>query len=206
MELYRKIFDISRKLIIDSRTNPDLDLFRVIDMYDAIGPNQLASKQWLVDEALPHINEKDIIMVAGAWYAVQSHLLRLAGVSNTLYNIDTDIGAKRIGKQICPTSVYLVEDAIDYYLDHNDWFSVLINTSSEHMEPDDFELMMRSKPATTLLICQSNNNRSEDEHINCHDSPEELAEACKLSDIYYTGSKTFKGKESSYERHMVIGR
>lgn len=206
MELYRKVFDLSRKLIEDSKTNPELDLHRVTDMYDSVGPNQLLSKQWLVDEAIQYIKEDDVIMIAGAWYGVQSYLLREAGLQNKIYNIDLDLPAKRIGKQISPDCTYLVEDAISYYIEHRNWFTVLINTSTEHMEPDEFELLMRSKPEETLLICQSNNNWAEDEHINCHDGPNELAKACRLKHIYYQGSKEFSGKWGSYNRHMVIGR
>ena len=206
MELYQKVFDLSRKLIEDSKTNPELDLHRVTDMYDSVGPNQLLSKQWLVDEAKQVISQDDIIMIAGAWYGVQSYLLREAGFDNKIFNVDLDVQAKRIGKQISPDCTYVAEDAISVYMERRNWFTVLINTSTEHMEPDEFELLMRSKPEETLLICQSNDNWAEDEHINCHDGPNELAAACKLKHIYYQGSKEFNGKWGSYNRHMVIGR
>ena len=207
MELYKKLFDISRRYIEDSKTNPKLDLHRVTDMYNAVSPNQLRSKQWLVDEAIPYLNQDDIIMVAGAWYGVLSHLLKESGFAdNTIYNVDLDPVAKEIGKKLFPETVFVCDDGINFYMERRNWFTVLINTSTEHMEPDDFELLMHSKPKETLLICQSNNNWGEDEHINCHDGPVELAKACNLSDIYYMDSLEFNGKWGPYSRHMVIGK
>lgn len=208
MELYKKLFEISRRYIEDSKTNPKLDLHRVTDMYDSVGANQIASKQWLVDEAIQYLNQDDIIMVAGAWYGVLSHLLKESGFAdNTIYNVDIDPVAKEIGKKLFPETVFVCDDGINFYMERRNWFTVLINTSTEHMEPDEFELLVRSKPEDTLLICQSNNNWAEDEHINCHDGPNELAEACKLKHIYYQDSREFVGKWSQpYSRHMVIGR
>ena len=208
MELYKKLFEISRRYIEDSKTNPKLDLHRVTDMYDSVGANQIASKQWLVDEAIQYLNQDDIIMVAGAWYGVLSHLLKESGFAdNTIYNVDIDPVAKEIGKKLFPETVFVCDDVINFYMERRNWFTVLINTSTEHMEPDEFELLIRSKPEDTLLICQSNNNWAEGEHINCHDSVEELAEACKLKHIYYQDSREFVGKwEQPYSRHMVIGR
>ena len=91
MELYKKLFEISRRYIEDSKTNPKLDLHRVTDMYDSVGANQISSKQWLVDEAIPYLNQDDIIMVAGAWYGVLSHLLKESGFADeaTLIEIRT---------------------------------------------------------------------------------------------------------------------
>lgn len=206
-ELYKIVFELSKKYIKSARTNPDVDLFRVTDIYDAVGPNQCISKQWLVEEALPYIKEDDKILIQGSWYGILSYFMRKAGLQNQILNVDLDPVAKRIGQELSPDSEYYTDDAITFYMERRHWITAIANTSVEHMEPDEFEMVMQSRVPGTLVMVQSNNNHSEDEHINVHESVDHLADVCSLDDIYYKGSKVFKGKEGwMYERHLVIGR
>ena len=69
-----------------------------------------------------------------------------------------------------------------------------INTSCEHMTP--------LKIDTGYVALQSNDYIDVEDHINCVDSPEELAEQYNLSKVWYSDSKDY----ISYRRFSVIGR
>ena len=69
------------------------------------------------------------------------------------------------------------------------------------MEPDDVQLILKTKKKGTIVCFQSNNYNSVQSHINTHNSLDEFVEFLNLIDVYYAG--TLKTEE--YERYMVIG-
>ena len=208
-QLYRKVLDIAKKEYSKSKYDPDLDLYRIEDLYNSVSHNQIESKTWLVEEATHYLNDNDRICIIGAWYGVLSHMLQQY-TKCIIHNVDTDPYTKIIGQKLVndlkPKPAWYLEDGVDRYLENKDWYTVLCSTSVEHIPPKRFYELMSEKPEDTLVILQSNNNESELEHINIHDTLENLQIDSLLNDIYYSGSKEFKGTNGNYHRHMVIGR
>ena len=63
---------------------------------------------------------------------------------------------------------------------------------------------MLIKKNKDMVVClQSNNYYDIDSHINCHDSLDHFISELALREIYYSGTKNWKGE---YDRFMVIGR
>ena len=83
-------------------------------------------------------------------------------------------------------------------------FDVLINTSCEHMFPmRRFRELNTELSGNPIYVLQSTNEDEYDDHINCVNGPEELAEQAELTDIMYSGTKIL---DSGMKRFMVIGK
>ena len=207
--LYRKVLDISQQHYSDSKYDESIDLYRIQDLYDCVNHNQIKSKEWLVAEAGYLLADDDKMCIIGAWYGVLSHMLR-AETKCLIDNIDMDPYTKVIGERLVadlnPQPSWYLMDGVDRYIENKDWYTVLCSTSCEHIPPNRFFELMKARPDNTLVIAQSNNNESELEHLNIHESVNDLADQCMICDIYYSGSKEFQGINGKYERHMVIGK
>ena len=80
---------------------------------------------------------------------------------------------------------------------------IVINTSSEHMS--DIVLMRKyykDYPDTPILVIQSNNYFSLDDHINCVNNVDELIDKNHINRVLYKGTQ----KLPLYDRYMVIGQ
>ena len=207
--LYRKVLDIGHQHYEDSKHDESMDLFRIVDLYDSVNHNQIESKLWLMDEAGHLLDDEDKMCIVGSWYGVLSYMIRHESKC-LIDNCDLDPYTKVIGERLVadlnPQPSWYLMDGVERYLENKDWYTILCTTSSEHIPPDRFFEMMKARPDDTLVIAQSNNNQSELEHINIHETSDELAEQCMLNDVYYNESREFTGKEGPYLRHMVIGK
>ena len=88
-------------------------------------------------------------------------------------------------------------------------FDTVINCSCEHMYPmSKFrELSNNIVSSNALYVLQSSNDNhlqsSHDEHINCVNNVDELADQASLVDVMYSGEKLLPNGRT---RFMVIGR
>jgi uncharacterized membrane protein len=78
---------------------------------------------------------------------------------------------------------------------------VYINTSIEHIEQKYVDYIYRSLNKGTTIAVQSNNYYSVDDHVNCVDSLDEFVAKTPISNIQYSGTKSFE----NHDRYMVIG-
>ena len=79
-------------------------------------------------------------------------------------------------------------------LDFSGHDKLTINTSCEHMVP-----LMIDRGYVAL---QSNDYADVEDHLNCVDSPEELAEQYNVSKVWYSNSKDYR----EYKRFSIIGK
>ena len=214
--IYKNALREIERIYKDSQYDPNIDLYRSYDIMNAINDAQMNSKQWLVDNLLPFLDKEytyfDIrdILVLGAWYGVTSLLLREhLNPSVKIWNIDSDPECEKYAnalKNQIPDSennISITADAAEYFFDNADSYQVIINTSCEHMDQDDIDLMLRTKNNETLVCLQNNNFHKEPEHINTYNSVDEFADSLKGIVILWKG--TLKPSDE-YERYMVIGR
>lgn len=209
--LYKNALRVIEKIYLDSQHNPDVDLYRSLDIMHSVNDNQLAGKEWLVDQLINHLPDKVYnIAILGSWYGSISVMLNdKLGDEIHIQNIDSDQYAKKIAKELCRGLVssktyFLDRDASEYMLDEKSPrdFDIIINTSCEHMEQEDIDLILAMKRSNTLICFQSNNYDSVQSHINTKASLDEFIESLNLDFIYFTDEKEFP----EYNRYMVIGK
>lgn len=114
---------------------------------------------------------------------------------------------KIIGNKICKEDIYanntfIVDDAVNYLIEKIQWNQVIINTSCEHMEREEVQLLIKMKKRDTLICFQSNNYDSVTSHINSSNSLDEFVDYLGLVDLKLAESKRI----DSYDRYTVIGK
>ena len=214
--LYKNALSIIEEIYNESKYNKDVDLYRSYDIINATNDAQIASKEWLVDNLAPFLNKKYLefplrdVLIQGAWYGVTGMLLRehIGNNHTKIWNVDSDPLCEKYGNMLqrnnpsLENNSFHTDDAIEYYFDRADSYQLIINTSCEHMEQEDIDLILGSKPINTIACFQSNNYHDEPEHINTHNNVEEFAASLNLARVFWSG--TLKPSED-YERYMVIG-
>ena len=81
-------------------------------------------------------------------------------------------------------------------------YSIVINTSCEHIEQEGLNTNMSKIAKGTLVVLQSNNYKSSPQHINCSDSLEEFA---KRYSKYLKDVKLYEKPFLNFTRYMIIG-
>ena len=209
--LYKNAMKVLEDIYSRSMYDSNIDLYRSLDVIQSLSDNQFNNKQWLVDKLVPYIDqleECDNIAILGSWYGLLSAMLRQHISSDTkITNVDADVMSMEIGHSLLQESIYdnnhfVVDDAINHYVEKKHWYNVVINTSCEHMEKDDVKLLVKLKPKNTIICFQSNNYDSVTSHINTSNSLEEFVNDLDLLDVYYAD----KLVQDQYERYMVIGK
>ena len=213
--LYKNALSVIEEIYNESKYRKDVDLYRSYDVINATNDAQIASKEWLVNNLIPFLNEKYLtfalrdVIILGAWYGVTGMLLREHIDHDVkIWNIDSDPLCELYSSKLQRSNISLehnyavTADALEYYFDRADAYQLIINTSCEHMEQEDIDMIIGSKPIDTIVCFQSNNYHDEPEHVNTHNSVEEFAKSLNLTSVFWTG--TLKPSED-YERYMVIG-
>jgi hypothetical protein len=178
-----------------------------VDMYDALSKGQLSSKVWALENLFKYLDHKDPkIAVCGGWYGTLSALAlshsHYGQFRPTFYSIDIDpnceIIANKINSRFVRSSTFCAITSDMYDIDYAP-YDVVVNTSCEHIH--DIEKWLSKLRQGTLVVLQSNNFTSHDEHINCVNSIEEFREKAPLSRIYYAGEMNIP----LYTRYLLVG-
>ena len=174
---------------------------RLHDILTSLGKNQQTCKKWLIKELL-HVSLRmkfkpfNKISIVGGWYGnvliplIQKHLTY---EEIRFYDIDPE--TIRLAKSFLHIEgeiSFRTQDATTAHFSGHQ--NLVINTSAEHMAPLTVD--------KSLMCIQSNNYREIEEHVNCVDSADELAEMYRINKIYYTGQLDM----GNYTRFMAIGR
>lgn len=183
--------------------------------FDSLSDSQYQSKLWLCNSLYQSVGVEDItkIKIFGGWFLHPLlKLLKDIYRIEWIENVDIDEYALNVSRRINNTYATVdtkQKDCLEP--DERDWdCDLVINTSSEHMpsmkesiEKRRFRKVsdnIRSKPC--LFAVQSNNMFHIDDHINCVNNEDELAENVGLKRILYKGSLDMP---NGYKRFMVIG-
>jgi hypothetical protein len=210
-QLYKNALKMVEDIYNESKYKSNVDLYRGLDIMQSLSDNQFVNKQWLVDKLLPYVQNLTVcnnIAVLGSWYGLLSAMLREHVDKDVLItNIDadpmsTDMGMKLLNSDIYANNKFIVDDAVNHYVEKSYRYQVVINTSCEHMEKDDVKLLVRLKPKNTIICFQSNNYGSVASHINTSNSLEEFVKDLDLLDVFYADKLVL----DQYERYMVIGK
>ena len=182
---------------------------------DSMNESQLISKMWLVKELL-NLNIKPInISLLAGWFAQYTVPLLIDNFKTIewIENFEMDRGIKNVAykfnKRYKDDKKYKVSiknvmfDNLVSLSSPN--FDTVINCSCEHMYPmSKFrELSNTGVNNNTLYVLQSSDDTQYDDHINCVNDADELAEQANLIDVMYAGKKLLP---NGMIRFMVIGK
>jgi len=182
---------------------------------DSMNESQLVSKIWLVEE-LSNLNVKPVnISLLAGWFAQYIVPLLYDNIESIewIENFEMDRDIKQVAYKF--NTRYKKEDKYKVSIRNvmfgnlislsSPTFDTVINCSCEHMYPmSKFkELKNTGVNDDALYILQSSNDTQYDDHINCVNDADELADQANLAEILYAGEKLLP---NGMTRFMVIGR
>tara|TARA_R110000764_G_C10837153_1_gene363606 strand:+ start:9 stop:647 length:639 start_codon:yes stop_codon:yes gene_type:complete len=182
---------------------------------DSMNESQLVSKLWLVEE-LSNLNVKPVnISLLAGWFAQYIVPLLYDNFESIewIENFEMDRDIKSLAYKF--NTRYKKEDKYKVSIRNvmfgnlislsSPTFDTVINCSCEHMYPmSKFkELKNTGVSDDALYILQSSNDTQYDDHINCVNDADELADQANLAEILYAGEKLLP---NGMTRFMVIGR
>lgn len=210
-EIYKNALKTIEFLYTRSKYDKNFDFYRIFDVVNSVNDNQLASKEWLVKTLLPffcEVNSIKSIIIIGSWYGLTSKILRYYILHDIkIFNVDVDPQSSTIGKLMYgkehENTFFINENAIDYFKKNSKKFQIIINTSCEHMEQDDLDIICEIKHPDSLICFQSNNYSSVQSHINTCDTLNDFVKSLKVPKIYYEDQLNVNDQ---YDRYTVIGK
>ena len=183
---------------------------RLVDTLDCFNQNQYDCKTWLVDclNQYPHhfkMKTKDSIDIAifGGWYGLMAKLISdnftLKPIRN-IYSYDYDPYAGRIGRLLFPNIEFVEKDVSDIDISQKS-FSIVINTSCEHIQQRLIDKTIMDAPQNTLFVLQSNDYKEVTQHINCVNNLEEFL--AQYQDVL-TNTRLYEKDMGKYKRFMIM--
>lgn len=172
---------------------------QVKSIINSINDNQEKSKNWLVEKSIEYFTffDKPKICIAAGWYGSLADKLK-AHIDNGILSFDKDPQCKTIGKKLYKGVTFATAE-IEYFNFRT--YDIVICTSCEHLGQHLIDEFLKRRKKGSLVILQSNNYFSIEEHINCYNNLVEFEKSLKLEKILYRGTL----KLDKYERYMVIG-
>ena len=182
---------------------------------DSMNESQLVSKLWLVEE-LSNLNVKPVnISLLAGWFAQYIVPLLYDNIKSIewIENFEMDRDIKRVAYKF--NTRYKKEDKYKVSIKNvmfgnlislsSPTFDTVINCSCEHMYPMSKFRKLKNTGVddNALYILQSSNDTQYDDHINCVNDADELADQANLIDVLYAGEKLLP---NGMTRFMVIGR
>jgi len=182
---------------------------------DSMNESQLVSKMWLVEE-LSNLNVKPVnISLLAGWFAQYIVPLLYDNIESIewIENFEMDRDIKQVAYKF--NTRYKKDNKYKISIRNvmfgnlislsSPTFDTVINCSCEHMYPMSKFKKLKNTGVNddALYILQSSNDTQYDDHINCVDDADELADQANLAEILYAGERLLP---NGMTRFMVIGR
>lgn len=191
---------------------------------DCFSRGQLKSKIWLINELKKVDKDLGTVFLCAGWYATLSTMLFESKIKvDKIRSFDIDPSCVDIA-EIFNSPWFknewqfkaLTQDIMDVNYETHTWQfwsnknnrmsypitdspDTIINTSCEHIE--NFEEWYSKIPNGKLVVLQSNNYYSVEEHVNCVSDIDEFIKTAPMSDVKYSGELELP----EYKRFMIIG-
>ena len=168
---------------------------------------QVNSKIWLINKLTEVINANNetSITIYGGWNGVLASLLFNSSISvDKITSVDIDPTCESIAEtmnklyQIAGKFSAITADMCE----HQTLADIVINTSCEHVTPEQFRTWLSRMPEQATIVLQSNDYFACKEHVNCVSSLDEFIKQAPLSTILFAGELRLP----LYKRFMIIGR
>ena len=181
------------------------DLYRIKDIVHSVDKNHWDSKKWLADEIYKIYNhDAGHIYVAGGWYGMMAYQLRQKWIDPqmNITSADMDPMCEYFGwKMFHDADIQFKTNDVNDETDFSQ-YSIIVNTSCEHMEQEDLISIIEKKEPNTWVCFQTNDYDDLNAHINCWPNSYGFAQSLGLKRVAYEGTLNL----GDFNRHMVIGR
>jgi hypothetical protein len=149
--------------------------------------SQLRSKAWLINTIkMLDLPQDGNVYVFGGWYGILASLIKDNFNYDAVYSIDIDAECKVIGELLDSRIKFVTSDMI--YITKEEIInpSLIINTSTEHVSQNTFDIWLNNMPNNVPIILQGNNFFSCKEHIRCTDTLNKFTKINQLDTIIYS--------------------
>lgn len=167
--------------------------------------SQMKSKKWLINEVEKILPAPDNVIIFGGWYGVLAQMIESNFNSlQKITSLDIDPICAMIGDQLTflgDNKIYFRTMCMAEYA-YIEEYDCIINTSAEHVEQEIYDRWFRTIPTGKLVVVQSNNFSSIEEHIRCSSSLEDFLTMNHITDPLYHGKIDCGG----FDRYMAIFR
>lgn len=174
---------------------------------DSSTTSQMQSKLWIAVELNKLKLKYKKVALIGGWFAQFITPLLIENLNvDIVHNYDIDKDAKiisyKFNRRFKEKKQYQAFGDNVFIKPLTKNYDMIINTSCEHMFPmrKFRELNPNLKP---IYVLQSTNETKYEDHINCVESAEELANQANLQEVLYSGLKVLDNRMT---RFMVIGK
>jgi hypothetical protein len=187
------------------RNLPDNDRARALDAFWA---GQLDSKCWLVNTLNDYVSNPSNIYVFGGWIGVLSSMLFQCSkfeVKN-IRSIDLDPWCESIADTVCQPYMIagsfkaITSDMKEFNYDWDIYPNVVINTSTEHIDQETYDIWYDKIPSGSLVVLQGNNFFDCPEHVRCSKSLIEFKRMNYATSVLWSGELI----HDLYTRYMAI--
>ena len=170
---------------------------------DAFWRGQISSKEWLIENIKPFVNESVSIDIHGGWVGVLASMMFQSGMPiKNIRSIDIDPTCESIatmmnkGEEIQGKFRAVTSDMCSIRSDAD----VIVNTSCEHITQDQYDLWLSGVPYNSIIVLQSNNYHI-DEHVRIAESLDEFKQQSNIL-VLWEGQLTLP----LYTRWMLVGK
>lgn len=177
---------------------------------DCFWPSQIKSKTWLI-ESLKYTrgfwtgNIQNVV-IFGGWYGLLSHLMNEEYRAKYI-NVDIDQSCENVFNEVNNKSNISFVTACMSSFKYDTPADLIINTSSEHVSQDTYDIWWNNIPKGTKYVIQGNNFFESDEHVRCTETLEEFISINHLqqSKVKDTLNCGMRPDGSPFYRFMAIG-
>jgi hypothetical protein len=161
--------------------------------------SQIRSKTWLIKTALENNILNGPIYIFGGWYGVLGGMIADITIDEKIYSIDVDKSTEAIGTQLNPDINFVIQDMKNF--EFNELPGLIINTSTEHISQETYDIWFSKLPTMVPIILQGNNFFSCNEHIRCSQDLEQFKKDNYLDSFIFEGTLDC----NEFNRYMTIG-
>jgi hypothetical protein len=172
---------------------------------DAFWSGQLKSKEWLVRNLTPYVDDFVSVDIHGGWVGTLASLMFQSDIGPSyryIRSVDIDPLCEHVATMMNKMEEQdgrfkaITSDMCNVPI-HSD---IVINTSCEHITQEQYDKWLTNVPKYSLIVLQSNNYNI-GEHIRTADSLEEFKTQCNIN-VFWAGELELP----LYKRWMVIGK
>ena len=172
---------------------------------DAFWSGQLKSKEWLIRNLTPHIDDFVSVDIHGGWVGALASLMFQSEIGPS-YRYIRSVDIDPLCEHVATMMNKIEEQDGRFKAITGDMCvvpihgNVVINTSCEHITQEQYESWLNNVPKDSLIVLQSNDYKIP-EHIRTCTTLQEFEKQSHINKLY-SGSL----KLQLYTRHMIIGR
>jgi len=149
-------------------------------------------------------DEHGPVYIFGGWFGILSQLLDDEFFLSRVYSIDIDSHCARVqNTYFSRSNIVPVTESMSLY-QYPEVPSVVINTSTEHVDQNTYDMWWNNIPQDTWYMIQGNNLKDV-EHVRLHDTMEEFKAANHANQVTKESTIICQGPDGPFNRYTVIG-